>query len=522
MSEPTERLPVEVERAEFERLLKDFARFHRLILLLQFLGKHYFAGESEQIDEYNIATQVFGRSKTAFNPSEDSIVRVEAHRLRKRLKEFYEKEGRDRTIQMSLPLGNYIPTFRVANPGAKDKSAPDTDRQPEQTVAAPTSGTVATVPPVPKAQGLRAFWRKPGKLYPVLGGGLFLLLLAVGWFVVTNNSAPRQTQKATESARGAKLPDSNAPFQPIRILSGYTGKPQMDKSGQFWSADQYFSGGGAWTRNAQTLYRSSEPFLYEHWRSGDFSYSIPLAPGTYELHLYFVTDNTGEDGGSGFSVRINDDLVLQNFDINSDALGANVADERIFRDVTPDKNGYLNINFSSEQGKPSLTALEILPGTLHAQLPIRMVMQPRPVIDHNGTRWSPDNYSMNGYLSNRRIPLAGTPDPDLFASERYGHFNYAIPVDTRDRYTLVLHFAELYFGNQTHGDETGKRIFRVMCNGVMLLDDFDIYKEVGGGHELTRTFRHIKPSPQGKLNLTFEPIVNNATISGIEVLDESK
>jgi hypothetical protein len=39
---------------------------------------------------------------------------------------------------------------------------------------------------------------------------------------------------------------------------------------------------------------------------------------------------------------------------------------------------------------------------------------------------------------------------------------------------------------------------------------------------LTKTFYHLKPSAQRKLNLTFEPVTNNATVSGIEVLDESQ
>jgi hypothetical protein len=39
---------------------------------------------------------------------------------------------------------------------------------------------------------------------------------------------------------------------------------------------------------------------------------------------------------------------------------------------------------------------------------------------------------------------------------------------------------------------------------------------------LTRTFYHLRPSAQGKLNITFEPITNNATVSAIEVLDESQ
>lgn len=170
-----------------------------------------------------------------------------------------------------------------------------------------------------------------------------------------------------------------------------------------------------------------------------------------------------------------------------------------------------------------MNAIEILPGLPHAQLPIRLIMQTTPITDRNGRQWEPDNYYMYGRLSPQAHPLRDTPEPDLFSGERYGHFTYAIPVDTRDRYTLVLHFAEFYFGSGAHGSGgTGSRTFKVMCNGETLLDDFDIYKEAGSLHELTKTFRHLKPSAEGKLNLTFEPIKNNATISGIEVLDESQ
>ena len=117
----------------------------------------------------------------------------------------------------------------------------------------------------------------------------------------------------------------------------------------------------------------------------------------------------------------------------------------------------------------------------------------------------------------------GSTDPGLYAAERYGHFTYAIPVDTRGRYTVVLHFAEFYFGSEATGaGGVGSRVFRVLCNGTTLLDDFDIFKEAGSLHPLTRTFYHLKPTAQGKLDLTFEPIANYATVSGIEVLDESQ
>jgi hypothetical protein len=176
-----------------------------------------------------------------------------------------------------------------------------------------------------------------------------------------------------------------------------------------------------------------------------------------------------------------------------------------------------------DRGAPSLNALEILPGLPHLQLPVRIVMQHAAVTDHNGNVWHPDDYFQGGALSDPPRQVSSTPDPNLYAQERYGHFTYSIPVDTRGRYTLVLHFAEQFWGPQASGSGgTGSRVFRVYCNGSTLLDNFDIFKEVGSLRPLTKTFNHLRPTPEGKLDLTFEPIENYATISAIEVIDESE
>ena len=66
------------------------------------------------------------------------------------------------------------------------------------------------------------------------------------------------------------------------------------------------------------------------------------------------------------------------------------------------------------------------------------------------------------------------------------------------------------------------RVFSVYCNGSTLLDRFDIFKEAGSLHGITKTFSHLRPTPEGKLDLTFDPIVNYATVSAIEVIDESE
>src|SRR4030095_12512890 len=110
MSQETTQF-TESERTEFEAVVGALAKWPRLSHLLRYMGNKLFADEVDQLNEYNIATEVLGRSRTAFNASEDAIARVETHRLRKRLTEFYEKEGKNHAIQVTLPAGSYVPVF---------------------------------------------------------------------------------------------------------------------------------------------------------------------------------------------------------------------------------------------------------------------------------------------------------------------------------------------------------------------------------------------------------------------------
>lgn len=508
-SEPPSRAE---ELAEFEAVAEALGRSSRLANLLRYVGEKYFRGQTSELTEYNIATEVFGRSKAVFDASEDAIARVEAHRLRKRLKEYYEGPGKDHPIQLSIPLGTYVPGFI--------RRAPDSSAQ-----AQPAAGTAAVPAGTSAAeQALPARWYKQPRLW-LLAGFAVAVVVAASFYARfragSQAPAPIRSFVATEAARPANAPPPAD--VPLRILSGYSGAPQTDSAGNVWVSDRYVHGGGPWRRLPSAIAKTSDPLIFQQWRMGDFSYDIPVRPGVYELHLYFVTSEKASDSFSTFTVRINGNMVLRGFDINSDALGENIADERVFRDVSPASDGMIHIGFASERGAPQLNAVELLPGIPHKQLPIRLLMQRTSFTDHNGKFWNPDNYFFNGRLSDLRQQVAGSPDPDMFATERYGHFTYTLPVDPRDRYTLVLYFAEFYFGSgASGGGGVGSRVFRVLCNGETLLDNFDIYKEAGSLHLLTKTFYHIQPSAQGKINLTFEPIANNATVSGIEVLDENQ
>ena len=82
---------------------------------LRFLTERHLDGHGNQLKESVIAVEVFGR-KPDYDPSQDSIVRTEAGRLRGRLAEYYLGEGKDDAIVIELPKGGYTPAFRLRYP----------------------------------------------------------------------------------------------------------------------------------------------------------------------------------------------------------------------------------------------------------------------------------------------------------------------------------------------------------------------------------------------------------------------
>ena len=99
------------ERQELERAIGLLGRSTRHARLLEYAGGKYFQQQEDQLTEFNIATEVFGRSPNRFDSTQDAVVRVEVHRLRKKLREIYEKDTRTEGLQISLPPGTYVPKF---------------------------------------------------------------------------------------------------------------------------------------------------------------------------------------------------------------------------------------------------------------------------------------------------------------------------------------------------------------------------------------------------------------------------
>lgn len=104
---------------------RDFAQSERMRRFLHFSVERALAGDRDSLKEYTIGVEVFDRPSD-YDPRVDSIVRVEARRLRRKLKSFYEKAGAREPLRLSLPEGSYAPALDVEEhaPEAAASAAP--------------------------------------------------------------------------------------------------------------------------------------------------------------------------------------------------------------------------------------------------------------------------------------------------------------------------------------------------------------------------------------------------------------
>jgi TolB-like protein len=109
----TESVSEQEVRSELTRLLQSavFAQSDRLGRFLRFAIENALAGKTDVLKEYVIGAEVYDR-KPPYHPSQDSIVRTEARRLRAKLKEYYESEGRRNPVFIYFRPGTYVPVFR--------------------------------------------------------------------------------------------------------------------------------------------------------------------------------------------------------------------------------------------------------------------------------------------------------------------------------------------------------------------------------------------------------------------------
>ena len=108
-------------RQLLERILcsRQFSNAPKKQKFLQLICEAYLDGRASELSEYSIGYEVFDRNET-YDPALDSIVRVGAHEVRKKLERYYKSEGKNDEILLEIPAGSYIPIF------TRLKQAPET------------------------------------------------------------------------------------------------------------------------------------------------------------------------------------------------------------------------------------------------------------------------------------------------------------------------------------------------------------------------------------------------------------
>jgi hypothetical protein len=158
------------------------------------------------------------------------------------------------------------------------------------------------------------------------------------------------------------LPGKPHRLLPIRIVA--QNSFVVDKAGNLWNPDAYFSGGQLAT-DKTTITGTDEPALYAGERYGNFSYALPADDGTYALTIYMSEKYWGtaisKKGGAGsrvFDVFCNGVALARNLDIAKQA-GSGVAFKKTFHGLHPNAQGKLLVSLVPDINYAAIDAIEV-------------------------------------------------------------------------------------------------------------------------------------------------------------------
>lgn len=490
---------LQAEKDELNWLLTSgvLGRSSNLARMLTYVCEKHFLGLDDQATEYSIATEALGR-RDDFDPHDDTIVRVTAHSLRKRLQEIYQTEGLNRPVHIQIPMGNYLPSFVhieadriLESQVVPELDSSESEQDPEDNASA--------APPRPKQRS----W--------VFVTAAFVVVVSLLSFLAV--LAYRNARKAEFQGSSAAL---QQPPNTIRALMGTGRKSYVDHSGITWMPTKFCSSGDNVTLPAQNIVGTDDPYLYLGGIRGISHCIFPVKPGEYEIHFYFAETTNLQTASRLVFLSINAGAEIK-YDVVDNAGGDGIATSYVLTGIRPENDGAIHVDYTSEVSL--LNAVEILPADSDKLLPVRITASPFAITDADNQLWLSDRY-FSGGRRGQATDSARTTNRGIYSNNRIGRFHYDIPVVPLKKYRVTLYFSEPWFGEHNMGSGgPGSRVFDVSCNGNMMLKNFDIIAE-GGGNPVVKTFDDIQASAQGRIELSFMPEVNYPLINAIEVVAE--
>lgn len=184
--------------------------------LLQYLVNRSLEGAADSIKEYTIGLEAFGR-KADFDPRTDTIVRVQTHRLRQKLKDYYQDEGSHDLVLVEIPKGQYCPVFRLRDdPSDHEIESPKLVTLEENEPELPLREVALIAAPGQEVEKKQSWLLRPVNIVVFL-----LLALATGYFAgifLAKPFAARRVAKAAGAVDpvhafwGAFLQDDRSPI----------------------------------------------------------------------------------------------------------------------------------------------------------------------------------------------------------------------------------------------------------------------------------------------------------------------
>ncbi len=218
--------------------------------------------------------------------------------------------------------------------------------------------------------------------------------------------------------------------------------------------------------------------LFHHSRWGDsapdatsFSYAIPVADNHYRVDLHFTELYHGQAGESLMRVGAEGEVVLDDFDIFSASGG--LAQALIQPVTTTVGDGELNLDFQSLEYGAQVSALKV--------------------------------------VRDGEVAVSGTPDDELFHTERTGDFSWQTSL-ANGNYSVTLFFAETVYQNAE------SRVFNVSAQGAAVLSDFDIFDAAGHAQAHAESFPVTVAD--GNLTLAFTGTTGAAKLNAILIKDD--
>jgi Tfp pilus assembly protein PilF len=185
----------ELERVLAAATLRDSEMLKRF---LRYVVEQTLAGQADQLKEYRLGIDVFDRAET-FDPRLDPVVRMAAGRLRKKLQEYYESDGRQDRIRIEVPKGAYAASFVAATRPACEQ-AKGKDNRNEKDKAWGIGSLDHTTPELASLHPRGGLRSGPEKRILFLGILLVVALVAGGFYLFSayrDHQSLRLTDKDT-------------------------------------------------------------------------------------------------------------------------------------------------------------------------------------------------------------------------------------------------------------------------------------------------------------------------------------